>query len=84
MARVNDPPAVALAFGERVRARRMKQGLSQIELAHRAELHFTYVSSIERGERNPTLTSVCKIAQGLHMDPSLLVKGLRVPTSQEP
>lgn len=43
------------AFGKIVRKRRTDLGISQEELADRSGLHFTYVSSTERGERNISL-----------------------------
>jgi len=46
------------AFGERVRALRAARGLSQEALADRADLHRTYVGSVERGERNVSLDSI--------------------------
>ena len=52
-------------FGTRLKALREGQGLSQEELAHRAELHRTYISGLERGVRNPTLTVLEKLAHGL-------------------
>jgi transcriptional regulator with XRE-family HTH domain len=46
------------------RLRRAK-GWSQEEFADRAGLHRTYVSGVERGQRNPTITVVAKIAAAL-------------------
>ena len=78
MARKTPVPPVAAEFGERVRRRRERHGWSQMDLAERAGMHFSFVSSIERGQRNVTLTSILKIAQGLGVDPAVLIKGLRV------
>lgn len=44
---------------------RRSAGLSQEELAHRSGLHRTYVGSVERGERNPTVTTLLTLAKGL-------------------
>lgn len=52
-------------FGDRVREIRKAQGLSQEELAERADLHNTYIGGVERGERNLSLKSIEKIAQAL-------------------
>lgn len=52
-------------FGRAVKACRHHAGLSQEELAWRAGLHRTYVSDIERGARNPSLTSIEKVVRGL-------------------
>ena len=48
-------------------------GLSQEELAYKCGLHRTYVGSVERGERNVTLSSLELIATALDVDiPTLL------------
>jgi transcriptional regulator with XRE-family HTH domain len=67
----------AVEFGKRVRARRERLGLSQMALAEEVGLHFTYVSSVERGERNISLHNIVRLAEGLDVDPGTLVKGLR-------
>lgn len=56
--------ALAL-FGRTVRRLRKQHGLSQEALALRAGMHLNHVSSIERGERNPGVLSVLKIAKAL-------------------
>lgn len=62
MARVGDLRA---AFGRRLRELRMARGLSQEELAHRAGMHATYLGGIERGERNPALVNIGRLAGAL-------------------
>lgn len=52
---------------------REDRGWSQEELADRAGLHRTYVSGVERGVRNPTLTVLHKIAAALEVKLSALV-----------
>lgn len=63
-----------MAFGARVRALRDKADMTQEELAHAADLHWTYVGQIERGERNATIKNVLKLARGLRVDPAQLVQ----------
>ncbi len=46
---------LSAAFAEVIREQRAKQGLSQEDLVHDADLHRTYVGLIERGLRNPTI-----------------------------
>ncbi|PZF82960.1 XRE family transcriptional regulator [Jiangella anatolica] len=53
------------AFGNRVRELRRELGLSQEDLADRANLHRTYVGSIERGERNVALLNIHRLARAL-------------------
>lgn len=55
-------------FGDRVRELRKAQGLSQEDLAEKANLHFTYVGGVERGERNLSLKSIERIASALKID----------------
>jgi transcriptional regulator with XRE-family HTH domain len=64
--------AVRKAFGERVRALRKQRGYSQEALAERADLHFTYVSSVERGERNISLVNIVRLARALKVSPASL------------
>lgn len=55
-------------FGENVRKIRKQKGLSQEELAHKANLHRTYIGMIERAEKNITLLNIEKIANALNVD----------------
>ncbi len=64
-------------LGQRVRERRGELRLSQMALADKIGLHFTFVSSVERGERNLSLQSLVRLADGLRVDPGSLVEGLR-------
>jgi len=52
-------------FGRAVRNARLRANLSQEELADAAGLDRTYIGGVERGERNPSLISLQKIASGL-------------------
>lgn len=66
------PPKELLAAN--LRRLRTDIGLSQEELAERAGLHRTYVSSIERGERNVSVVNICLLAEALGVEPSELLK----------
>jgi len=55
-------------LGDRVRILRIEAGISQEELAARSGLHRTYVSSVERGQRNISLTSIHSLADALGVD----------------
>jgi transcriptional regulator with XRE-family HTH domain len=56
---------VAVRFGHRLRAVRQGRGISQEKLAQLAGLHRTYVSSVERGERNISLLNIESLARAL-------------------
>ena len=53
---------------------RKERGLSQEGLASIADLHRTYIGSVERGERNITISSLERIAEALNIDPLDLLK----------
>ena len=58
-----------IVFGEAVRRLRKTRGISQEEFADLIGIHRTYIGGIERGERNPTLTTIWKIANALEVHP---------------
>jgi len=62
---VKKESAITVALGSVIRVHRHLLGLSQEELAHRCRLHRTYVADVERGNRNPSLLALEKIATGL-------------------
>ena len=61
-------------FGHRVREMRSSKGWSQERLAEEAGMHRTYVGGIERGERNPTLLNIAKLARALGVPITALLK----------
>ena len=63
-------------FGRNVRAARTRLGVSQVELGASARLHRTEVSLLERGERDPRLTTILRLARALGVAPAALVEGL--------
>ena len=66
--------------GLNVRLARAKKGWSQEELAFRSGLRRTYVSGVERGERNPTVLVLGRLADALDMPPREFFRPER-PTS---
>lgn len=64
-------------FGMRVRELRKKRGYSQEEFAAHVGMHRTYLGGLERGERNPTLTIIARIAIGLGISISELTSGIK-------
>lgn len=54
-------------FGKAIKKRRAEIGLSQEELAMRAGIHRTYISDVERGERNISLRNIFRISKALEI-----------------
>ncbi|SNR40464.1 helix-turn-helix domain-containing protein [Flavobacterium sp. ov086] len=63
-------------FGEQIRQLRLEKGISQEELASRANLHRTYIGMIERAEKNITLINIAKISQALETSISKICNGI--------
>ncbi|MBD3624050.1 MAG: helix-turn-helix transcriptional regulator [Rhodobacteraceae bacterium] len=53
---------------------RREKDLSQEEVAHRADIHQTYLSGVETGKRNPSILVVERIAKALGVDVSEIFK----------
>ena len=66
-------------FGSRIRTIRNELAMSQEELGDVAGLHRTYIGHLERGEVNPSLINILRVAKALKVDPSSLVSGLKIP-----
>lgn len=60
-------------FGEVVRQLRQARGISQEALAAEAGLHRTYISLLERGLRNPSLTVIQQLADALRVSITELI-----------
>lgn len=61
------------AFGQVLREYRVKVHLSQEDLALEAGIDRTFVSLLERGKRQPTLTTLFRLAKVLDVSPTTLV-----------
>ena len=57
-----------------MRRLRAARGLSQEALAHECGMNRTYLSAIERAERNVSIDNIARIAKGLKVDPWKLLK----------
>ena len=63
-------------LGEKIRARREKLELSQESLADECGFDRTYISMLERGRRNPAFLNLVRLAEGLKLPLSTLIKGI--------
>lgn len=61
-------------FGKVLRELRVENKLSQEKLAEYCELDRTYISLLERGLRQPTITTIFKLAKALKIKPSTLIE----------
>jgi transcriptional regulator with XRE-family HTH domain len=62
-------------FGERVRELRDKAGMTQEKLAQAADLTTSFVSTVERGQKMPSLNTILKLARALRIDAGELLSG---------
>lgn len=62
------------AVGRAVRTYRTDKGLSQEALGYKAQLHRTYVSDLERGQRNLTAVTLLTLARTLDTRPSEILR----------
>jgi len=60
-------------FGQVLREQRTARGISQEDLALNADVDRTFVSQMERGIRQPTITTIMKLAEALGIQASALV-----------
>lgn len=72
----NEKSLLLVRFGQKIRQERLKQRLSQEQLAEKAELHRTYIGMIERGEKNITLNNISKISSALGIKIAVLFENL--------
>ncbi len=71
-----DPCDPRTTLGANLRKARLRTGLSQEALGHRANFHPTEINRIERGRRNPGLLTIIKLAKALDIPASDLLAGL--------
>lgn len=69
-------------FGKVLRELREAKQLSQEKLAEYCELDRTYISLLERGLRQPTITTIFKLAKALNISPSKLIEKVEVQAKQ--
>jgi transcriptional regulator with XRE-family HTH domain len=64
--------AELIALGAKIRKERIRRGLSQEAFADAVDLDRAYMGRIERGENNPTVLTVYRIAKALKLAPARL------------
>lgn len=67
-----DEREVKVKFGNAIKKVRSQRQLSQEELAEKSGLHRTYISEVERGDRNLSLVNIVKLCDALECRPSKL------------
>jgi len=70
---VAESPSAQRALGRAVAERRAELGLTQEQLALRADLHQRWISNVENGHRNPSYSSLRRLAAGLDLGTSELI-----------
>ena len=78
-----DTDDLAVAFGHVLRRYRLSAGLSQEKLALEAGLQRNYISLLELGQNQPTITTLFKLAGVLSIEPELIIEALRVEVEAE-
>lgn len=71
-------------FGKHVKNMRVACGISQEELAHRADIHTSYVSQLERGKKSPSFGVILRVAVALGTSGSELVRGVEESMGTQP
>lgn len=59
-------------FGERLKYLRQKNNLSYRDLGKRCDLDYSYISKVEKGEKNIQLSTILELAKGLEVHPQEL------------
>ena len=72
---------IAKAFGLVIRELRKEAGLTQEQLGLEADLRRTFVSLLELGQQQPTLTTIFKISSALKIEPSRILERVEQRTS---
>ena len=63
-------------FGRMLQELRTERGLSQEELGFESDYHRTYISQLERGQKNPSLKAIFRLAEALGVKPSEMVRSV--------
>jgi transcriptional regulator with XRE-family HTH domain len=66
----------SIAFGQRLRQLRAERGISKDHFARKTGIHATSIRRFERGDREPLLKSILRLADGLGVQPGALLDTL--------
>jgi transcriptional regulator with XRE-family HTH domain len=80
---VSEKELILEGFGRLIAERRKSLGVSQEDFAERADLDRTYISGLERGVRNPSLTAIVKVAKGFGITTEELLRGLEAKAKRK-
>lgn len=61
-------------FGRILQELRTERGLSQEKLGFESDYHRTYISQLERGQKNPSLKAIFRLAEALGITPSEMIR----------
>ena len=75
---------IGLVCGGVIKSYRQRLGISQEELAHLADVDRTFVSRLERGIRQPTITTLIQLAKALEIPASELVGEVEAECQNHP
>ena len=64
-------------FGRNLREARLARGWTQEDLGHAADLHSTEIGRLERGDREPRLSTIVRLARALKLTAADLVDGVK-------
>jgi len=68
-------------FGRMLQELRTERGLSQEKLGFESNYHRTYISQLERGQKNPSLKAIFRLAEALGVKPSQMVRHVEERTA---
>ncbi|MNW45034.1 DNA-binding transcriptional repressor PuuR [compost metagenome] len=75
---MSNQPIIKQIIGKNVKSIRIKQGLSQEDLAHECNVDRSYISMIEVGRNEPSVTKIFELCKGLKIKPSDFFKLVEV------
>lgn len=76
MSRMYNDETILKKFGENLQRLRLSKDITQEALAELADFDRTYISLLERGKRNPSLISICRIAAALGVEPTIFLDNI--------